>query len=111
MMTTALSLWISWFARLTALVGSPVVSRVSSSSLRPLMPPALLISSIAYWTPWFSAMAADDSAPVSDDSQPILMVSCAWAASGSSVLHARAPAAASTRERTILLDITWSPAR
>ena len=79
--TCTLSLKASCCAKLTALVGSPAVSRVSSSICRPLMPPALLISSTASCTPWFSAMAADDSGPVSDDSQPTLM-GCAWAASG-----------------------------
>ena len=73
-----LSLKASCCAKFTALVGSPAVSRVSSSIWRPLMPPALLISSTASCTPWFSAMAADDSGPVSEDSQPTLMV-CARA--------------------------------
>ena len=65
------SLNTSCWARLTALVGSPAVSRVTSSSLRPSTPPAALISSTATSTPWFSAIAAEDSGPVSDDSQPM----------------------------------------
>ncbi len=73
MMKSTLSTNASCLARFTALVGSPLVSRVTSSSLRPLTPPAALISSTANCTPWFSAMAAEDSGPVSDDSQPMRM--------------------------------------
>ena len=58
-----LSLKASCCAKLTALVGSPAVSRVSSSILRPRMPPAALISSTASFTPSFSANAADESGP------------------------------------------------
>ena len=76
MTNCTLSLKASCCAKLTALVGSPAVSRVRSSIWRPRIPPDLLISSTANCTPWFSAMAADESGPVSDDSQPILTV---WA--------------------------------
>jgi hypothetical protein len=77
MMTSTLSTNASCLAKFTAFVGSPPVSRVMSSSLRPLMPPAALISSTANCTPWFSAMAAEDSAPVSEDSQPMRIVESA----------------------------------
>ena len=91
MMMCTLSEWMSWLAKFTALVGSPAVSRVSSSTGRPRMPPRLLISSTANSTPLFSAMAADDSGPVSDESQPILIGSlpCAWATP--SVIRAARP--------------------
>src|ERR1700730_14371798 len=47
---------ISWVA-LTALVGSPWVSRVMISTLRPLTPPAALIASAAKTTPRLKPIA------------------------------------------------------
>ena len=49
----------------TALVGSLCVSRTISSSLRPLMPPAALISSIPSWTPRLMPTPVDEEGPVS----------------------------------------------
>ena len=49
----------------TALVGSLCVSRLISSILRPLMPPALLISSTASWVPRLMPTPVDDDGPVS----------------------------------------------
>ncbi len=62
----------------TALVGSPCVSRVMISILRPLTPPAALIVSAAYNTPRLKPMAGAEEAPVIEASQPILIGS-AWA--------------------------------
>src|SRR5471032_3290850 len=63
---------------LTALVGSPCVSRVMISILRPLTPPAALIVSAAYSTPRLKPMAGAELGPVIAASQPILIGSV-WA--------------------------------
>src|ERR1700687_4385024 len=65
---------------LTALVGSPCVSRVTISILRPLTPPAALIGSAAYRTPRLKPTAGAELGPVSAASHPILIGSlCAKA--------------------------------
>src|ERR1700704_11654 len=70
---------MSWVA-FTALVGSPWVSRVTISILRPLTPPAALMASAAYITPRLKPMAGAELGPVSAASQPILIGSlCAIA--------------------------------
>ena len=70
---------ISWVA-FTALVGSPWVSRVTISILRPLTPPAALMASAAYITPRLKPMAGAELGPVIAASQPILIGSaCAMA--------------------------------
>ena len=74
---STLSRKTSCWARFTALVGSPAVSRVISSSCRPSTPPFALISWTANFTPSFSAIAAEESGPVNEESQPILMLSAA----------------------------------
>src|SRR5258708_38572664 len=69
MALTLRRLIISWVA-LTALVGSPWVSRVTISILRPLTPPAALISLAAKSTPRSKPMAGAELGPVKAASQP-----------------------------------------
>src|ERR1700735_1495740 len=72
----------SWVA-FTALVGSPWVSRITSSILRPLTPPAALIASTAKLTPRLKPMVGAELGPVIAARHPILMVSdCAIAGAG-----------------------------
>src|ERR1700712_4606831 len=69
----------SWVA-FTALVGSPWVSRVMTSILRPLTPPAALIASTANITPRLKPTVGAELGPVIAASQPILIGSdCAMA--------------------------------
>src|SRR5450631_3862826 len=70
----------SWVA-FTALVGSPWVSRVTISILRPLMPPAALMASAANTTPRLKPMVGAELGPVMAASQPILIGSV-WAMAG-----------------------------
>src|ERR1700733_2628426 len=70
----------SWVA-FTALVGSPWVSRVMTSSLRPLTPPAALIASVAKTTPRLKPMVGAELGPVIAARKPILMGSD-WAMAG-----------------------------
>src|SRR5258708_23669996 len=64
----------------TALVGSPWVSRMTISSLRPLTPPAALIASAAKLTPRLKPMVGAELGPVMAARQPILIGSvCAMA--------------------------------
>ena len=63
---------ISWVA-FTALVGSPWVSRVMISILRPLTPPAALIASAANITPRLKPIAGAELGPVKAASQPMRM--------------------------------------
>src|SRR6202011_1043682 len=65
----------------TALVGSPWVSRVTISILRPLTPPAALISLAAKPTPRSKPMAGAELGPVRAASQPKRMGSLALCAS------------------------------
>src|ERR1700761_1734029 len=82
---------ISWVA-LTALVGSPWVSRVTISILRPLMPPAALMLSTAKMTPRLNPTVGAELGPVMAASQPILIGSdCAIAGFGNE--NAAAPSA------------------
>src|SRR6476660_1028625 len=68
---------------LTALVGSPWVSRMNSSSLRPLTPPAALMASTAKLTPRLKPMVGAELGPVIAARQPILIGSdCAIAGAG-----------------------------
>src|SRR5260221_11305250 len=71
---------ISWVA-LTALVGSPWVSRVMTSSLRPLTPPAALMASTAKMTPRLKPMVGAELGPVIAARKPILIGSD-WAIAG-----------------------------
>src|SRR6202043_4127845 len=70
----------SWVA-FTALVGSPWVSRVMTSILRPLTPPAALMASTAKITPRLKPMVGAELGPVIAASQPILIGSD-WAMAG-----------------------------
>src|SRR6202162_2777282 len=57
----------------TALVGSPWVSRVMISILRPLTPPPALIASTANVTPRLKPMVGAELGPVMAARQPILI--------------------------------------
>src|ERR1700755_83216 len=65
----------------TALVGSPWVSRITISILRPLTPPAALMLSSAKVTPRLKPTVGADLGPVIAASQPILIGSD-WAIAG-----------------------------
>src|ERR1700742_4137166 len=69
---TLIWLIISWVA-LTALVGSPWVSRSTISILRPLTPPAALMLSTAKMTPRLNPTVGAELGPVIAASQPILI--------------------------------------
>src|ERR1700755_3726917 len=71
---------ISWVA-FTALVGSPWVSRLMTSSLRPLTPPAALMASTAKITPRLNPMVGAELGPVIAAKKPILIGS-RWADAG-----------------------------
>src|ERR1700722_11828804 len=71
---------ISWVA-FTALVGSPWVSRVMTSILRPLTPPAALMASTAKMTPRLKPMVGAELGPVIAARKPILIGSD-WAMAG-----------------------------
>src|SRR6195952_5912702 len=83
----------SWVA-FTALVGSPWVSRITISILRPLTPPAALMASAAKFTPRLKPMVGAELGPVIAARQPILIGSvCAIAGFGNvSVAALSAPA-------------------
>src|ERR1700757_4831234 len=70
----------SWVA-FTALVGSPWVSRITISILRPLTPPAALMASAAKCTPGLKPMVGAELGPVIAARQPILIGSD-WAMAG-----------------------------
>ncbi len=70
----------SWVA-FTALVGSPWVSRVMTSILRPLTPPAELMASTAKITPRLKPMVGAELGPVIAARKPILIGSD-WAIAG-----------------------------
>src|SRR5258707_712930 len=75
-----------------AWVGSPWVSRVVISILRPLTPPAELIASAANSTPRLNPMVGAELGPVIAASQPILIGSD-WAMAGFGSANAAAPSA------------------
>src|SRR3954466_7683375 len=82
---------ISSCVAFTALVGSPWVSRMKSSSLRPLTPPAALIASTANVTPRLKPMVGAELGPVIAARQPTLIGSD-WAMAGMGNDNAAAPA-------------------
>src|SRR5664280_1006768 len=88
----------SWVA-LTALVGSPWVSRVMISTLRPLTPPAALMASAAKITPRLNPMVGAELGPVIAASQPILSVSD-WAMAGLGNEKVAAPSAPALPNKT-----------
>src|SRR3982750_2531811 len=71
----------SWVA-LTALVGSPWVSRITISGLRPWPPPAALIASAAKLTPRLKPMVGAELGPVIAARQPTLIGSEGWGKAG-----------------------------
>ncbi len=99
-MALTLARLISSWVALTALVGSPWVSRVTISTRRP---PAPLISSAANSTPRLKPIAGAELAPVSAASQPMRIGSAPWAAA----VRARAAVAAapSIRVRRVVCMI------
>src|SRR3954470_13599489 len=102
---------MSWVA-LPALVGSPWVSRVMISILRPLTPPAALMASAANTTPRLKPMVGAELGPVIAARQPILIGSvCAMAGIGNENEAApRAPALpinSSRRETTMTSPVRF----
>src|SRR5712664_2622125 len=83
----------------TALVGSPWVSRVMISILRPLTPPAELIASAANSTPRLNPMVGAELGPVIAASQPILIGSD-WAMAGFGKENVAAPTAPALANKT-----------
>jgi hypothetical protein len=74
---------ISSCVALTALVGSPCVSRITISIMRPLTPPPALIALTAKSTPRLKPMVGAELGPVIAARQPILIGSdCAIAGIG-----------------------------
>src|ERR1700676_4021095 len=84
----------------TALVGSPWVSRVTISILRPLTPPAALMASAANTTPRLKPIAGAELGPVSAASQPILIGSD-WAMAGFGNENDAAPSAPAPPSKTL----------
>src|SRR6202043_2187702 len=81
---------ISSCVAFTALVGSPWVSRVVISILRPLTPPAELIASAAKSTPRLNPMVGAELGPGIAASQPTLIGSD-WAMAGFGKENVTAP--------------------
>src|SRR5579872_1011149 len=96
---------MSWTA-LTALVGSPWVSRVMISTLRPLTPPAALISAAANRTPRLKPTPGAELGPVSAASHPMRIGSlepCASAGGGKPfVASPIAPAVPTMKPRRVM---------
>src|ERR1700759_2427499 len=88
----------SWVA-FTALVGSPWVSRITTSILRPLTPPAPLMASTAKFTPRLKPMVGAELGPVIAARQPILIGSD-WAIAGFGNEKLAAPSAPALPNRT-----------
>src|ERR1700676_2764173 len=84
---------------LTALVGSPWVSRMMASILRPLTPPAALIASTAKLTPRLKPMVGAELGPVMAARQPILIGSD-WAIAGFGNENVAAPSAPALPNKT-----------
>src|ERR1700743_79939 len=88
----------SWVA-LTALVGSPWVSRITISILRPLTPPAPLMASTAKFTPRLKPVVGAELGPVIAGRHPILIDSD-WAMAGLGNENVAAPNAPAPPNRT-----------
>src|ERR1700716_2999280 len=84
---------------LTALVGSPWVSRMNSSILRPLTPPPALIASTAKFTPRLKTMVGAELGPVIAARHPTLIGSD-WAMAGVDNENTAAPAAPALPNKT-----------
>src|SRR5665213_1638753 len=88
----------SWVA-FTALVGSPWVSRITTSILRPLTPPPALMASTAKLTPRLKPTVGAELGPVIAARQPILIDSD-WAMAGFGNENVAAPSAPALPNRT-----------
>src|SRR5476651_1558282 len=88
----------SWVA-LTALVGSPWVSRVMTSILRPLTPPAALMASTAKIAPRLKPIVGAELGPVIAARKPILIGSV-WAIAGIGNENVAAPSAPALPNKT-----------
>src|SRR6201993_2486327 len=97
---------ISWVA-FTALVGSPWVSRITSSILRPFTPPAALMASTAKLTPRLKPMVGAELGPVIAARHPILIVSD-WAMAGAGKEKAVAPSAPALPNKTSRREMVFS---
>jgi hypothetical protein len=94
---------ISWVA-FTALVGSPWVSRMTISILRPLTPPAALMASTAKATPRLKPWVGAEAGPVIAARLPILIVSD-WAMAGAGKENLAAPNAPALPNNTSRREI------
>ena len=83
----------------TALVGSPWVSRITISILRPLTPPAALMALTAKSTPRLNPCVGAEAGPVMAARQPILIVSD-WAIAGAGKEKLAAPNAPALPNKT-----------
>ena len=99
-MAWTLAWLISSCVAFTALVGSPWVSRMTISSLRPLTPPAALIASAANVTPRLKPMVGAELGPVIAARQPTLIGSD-WAMAGTGNENAAAPAASGAAQQYV----------
>src|ERR1700692_1101750 len=90
---------ISSCVAFTALVGSPWVSRVTISSLRPLTPPAALMASVAKITPRLKHMVGAELGPVIAERKPILIGSD-WAIAGFGSENAAVPSTPALPNKT-----------
>src|ERR1700759_3810068 len=94
---------LSWLiiscVALTALVGSPWVSRVMTSILRPLTPPAALMAARQNITPRLKPMVGADLGPVMAARKPILIGSD-WAMAGFGNENVAAPSAPAVPNKT-----------
>src|SRR3981081_471134 len=94
---------MSWVA-FTALVGSPWVSRITISILRPLTPPAALMASVAKVTPRLKPIVGAELGPVIAARQPILIGSD-WAMAGFGNENVAAPSATALPNKTSRREI------
>src|ERR1700722_2059554 len=88
----------------TALVGSPWVSRVTTSILRPFTPPAALMASTAKITPRLKPMVGAELGPVIAARKPILIGSD-WAIAGFGNENVAAPSAPALPNKTLRREI------
>src|ERR1700740_2278164 len=88
----------------TALLGSPWVSRITSSILRPLTPPAPLMASTANCTPRLKPIVGAELGPVIAARQPILIGSES-ASAGDGNENVAAPRAPALPNKTLRREI------
>src|SRR5215469_1975314 len=94
----------------TALLGSPWVSRITSSILRPFTPPAPLMASTAKLTPRLKPCVGAEAGPVIAARQPILIGSD-WAMAGAGKENDAAPNAPALPNKTPRREITIENSR